>query len=53
VAWALLLIGERPDRFGIAGGSLVVAGVLIIVGAARTPSQRGGIPASDKASPTL
>jgi drug/metabolite transporter (DMT)-like permease len=48
VVWALLLIGERPDGFGIAGGSLVVAGILIVVtasqpsrGSADRPRDRG------------
>jgi drug/metabolite transporter (DMT)-like permease len=31
VLWALLLIGEVPDRFGVAGGSLVLVGILMIV----------------------
>jgi drug/metabolite transporter (DMT)-like permease len=32
IAWALLLIGEVPDAYGITGGLLVVAGILIVIG---------------------
>jgi drug/metabolite transporter (DMT)-like permease len=31
IAWALLLIREVPDRFGIAGGALVIAGILLVI----------------------
>jgi drug/metabolite transporter (DMT)-like permease len=31
VVWALLLIGEMPDRLGMAGGGLVVAGILLVL----------------------
>ena len=39
VGWALLLIREVPDRFGIAGGGLVLVGILMIM---RMPAQPPG-----------
>ena len=39
VLWALLLLHEFPDRFGLAGGTLILAGILVVVTTPRVPDR--------------
>jgi drug/metabolite transporter (DMT)-like permease len=45
VAFAVLLLGERPGVLGLIGAGLIVAGVLGIGSGSRQPSTRGGVKA--------
>lgn len=45
VAFAVLLLGERPGVLGLVGAALIIAGVLGISGGRRQQSARGGVKA--------
>ena len=51
IAWGLVLIREVPDRFGLAGGGLVLVGILLIVGARSPGPRRAFDPTSHDPSP--
>jgi drug/metabolite transporter (DMT)-like permease len=48
VGWALLLIQEVPDRFAVAGGGLVLAGILMVVTMPPSDLRAAGVVESDR-----